>query len=168
MRIKTISIKAMLRCKKAFRLIEIDVFAAAHSLGKKDYWPTSVWPEKNRQMSLKVAQKWFHYKKDRLWHLCKNCFWMLEIWANLLLPKALKSCPKPNKLPNLVTLTNLNYQPGCSGDMDHVRTKHTSENSRSRRVAFFAYKIAWTGGQVKMSFMSEPHCPSPIVWANAL
>ena len=29
---------------------------------------------------------------------------MWEIWANLLLPKALKSCPKSNKSPNLVTL----------------------------------------------------------------
>ena len=29
---------------------------------------------------------------------------MWEIWTNLLLPKALKSCPKSNKLPNLVTL----------------------------------------------------------------
>ena len=29
---------------------------------------------------------------------------MWEIWANLLLPKALKSCPKSKKLPNLVTL----------------------------------------------------------------
>ena len=29
---------------------------------------------------------------------------MCEIWANLLLPKALKSCPKTNKSPNLVTL----------------------------------------------------------------
>ena len=30
---------------------------------------------------------------------------MWKIWANLLLPKALKSCPKLKKLPNLVTLT---------------------------------------------------------------
>ena len=30
-------------------------------------------------------------------------FW--EIWANQLLPKALKSCPKSNKWENLVTLT---------------------------------------------------------------
>ena len=30
---------------------------------------------------------------------------MWEIWANLLLPKTLKSCPKSNKSPNLVTLT---------------------------------------------------------------
>ena len=29
---------------------------------------------------------------------------MREIWANELLPKALKSCPKSNKFPNLVTL----------------------------------------------------------------
>ena len=29
---------------------------------------------------------------------------MWEIWGNLLLPKALKSCPKSNKLSNLVTL----------------------------------------------------------------
>ena len=29
---------------------------------------------------------------------------MWEIWSNQLLPKALKSCPKSNKLPNLVTL----------------------------------------------------------------
>ena len=29
---------------------------------------------------------------------------MWEIWAIKLLPKALKSCPKSNKLPNLVTL----------------------------------------------------------------
>ena len=29
---------------------------------------------------------------------------MWEIWANQLLPKDLKSCPKSNKSPNLVTL----------------------------------------------------------------
>ena len=34
----------------------------------------------------------------------KNCLRMGEIWANKLLPKALKSGPKSNKLPNLVTL----------------------------------------------------------------
>ena len=41
-----------------------------------------VWPEKNRQMSIKLAQKWFHYKNDRFWHLYKNCQRMWEIWAN--------------------------------------------------------------------------------------
>ena len=25
----------------------------------------TVWPDKNRQMSVKVASKWFHYKNDR-------------------------------------------------------------------------------------------------------
>ena len=33
---------------------------------------------------------------------------MWEIWANLLFPKALKSCPKSNKLPDLVTLDDSN------------------------------------------------------------
>ena len=33
---------------------------------------------------------------------------MYEIWANKLLPKALKSCPKSNKSPNLVTLVAVN------------------------------------------------------------
>ena len=28
-----------------------------------------VWPEKNRQMSIKVTQEWFHYKNDRFWYL---------------------------------------------------------------------------------------------------
>jgi len=33
---------------------------------------------------------------------------MWEIWANIFLPKALKNCPKSNKLPNLVTLVGTN------------------------------------------------------------
>ena len=32
---------------------------------------------------------------------------MWEIWANLLLPRACKSCPKSKKSPNLVTLRAL-------------------------------------------------------------
>ena len=59
---------------------------------------------KNRQIFIKVAQKWFHYKNYRFWHLYKNCLRMWKIGANLLLPKALKSCPKSKKSPNLVTL----------------------------------------------------------------
>ena len=31
---------------------------------------------------------------------------MWEIWTYYLLPKGLKTCPKSNKLPNLVTLAN--------------------------------------------------------------
>ena len=34
---------------------------------------------------------------------------MWEIWTNELLPKALKSCPKSNKLPNLVTLLKADW-----------------------------------------------------------
>ena len=63
-----------------------------------------VWPEKNRQMSKKVAQKWFHKKNEWLWHIYKNCLRMWEIWTNWLFPKASKSCPKSKKLPILVTL----------------------------------------------------------------
>ena len=59
---------------------------------------------KNRQMSIKVAQKWFHEKYDSFWHLYKNCLRMWEIWAKWMLPKSSKSCPKFNKSPNLVTL----------------------------------------------------------------
>ena len=36
-----------------------------------------VWPEKNRQTSIKVSQK-----NDRFWHLYKNCLRKWEIWAN--------------------------------------------------------------------------------------
>ena len=32
---------------------------------------------------------------------------MWDIWANQLLPKALKTCPSLNKSPNLVTLDSL-------------------------------------------------------------
>ena len=71
---------------------------------KKVWWWLSEWPEKNRQMSIKVAQNWFHYKNDRFWHLYNNSLRMWEIWANWLLPMALKSGPKSNKSPNLVTL----------------------------------------------------------------
>ena len=37
---------------------------------------------------------------------------MWEIWANQLLPKAFKICPKSNKSPDLVTLV--------SGEIDRV------------------------------------------------
>ena len=57
----------------------------------------AVWPVKNCQISIKVVQKWFHW----FWQLYKNCPRMVQIWANY---KALKSCPRSNKLPNLVTL----------------------------------------------------------------
>ena len=39
------------------------------------YKPASflaVWPVKSRQIAIKVAQKWFHLKNNRFWHLYKN------------------------------------------------------------------------------------------------
>ena len=60
-------------------------------------------------MSTKVAQKLFHKKNDRFWHLYKICVRMWEIWANELLPNALKSGPKSNKSPNLVALVFLYF-----------------------------------------------------------
>ena len=69
------------------------------------WWSPSSVTRKNCQRSIKVAQKWFHEKNDIFCQLYKNSFGMWKIWANLLLPKALKSCPKSNKSPNLVTLS---------------------------------------------------------------
>ena len=33
----------------------------------------TVWPVKSCQMSIKIIQKWFHFKNERFWHLYKNC-----------------------------------------------------------------------------------------------
>ena len=51
---------------------------------------------------------------------------MQEIWTNSLLPKALKSCPKSNKSPNLVTLINtVNKNNTFSGfNMTTIETMH--------------------------------------------
>ena len=49
----------------------------------------TVWPEKNRQMSIKVAQKWFHYKK-----LLKN----VEDLGKLVFAKGFKKLPEVQKI----------------------------------------------------------------------
>ena len=67
---------------------------------------TSVWPVKIAKCLLKLPQKWFPKQNERFWQLYKNCLQMWEIWAKWMLPQALKSCPKCNKLPNLVTLAS--------------------------------------------------------------
>ena len=46
------------------------------------WWWKQCDQKKNRQMSIKVAQKWFHQKNKLFWHLNKNCLRMWEIWAN--------------------------------------------------------------------------------------
>ena len=38
---------------------------------------------------------------------------MMKIWTNKLLPKALKSCPKSNKSPSLVTLEMIRVSAPC-------------------------------------------------------
>ena len=43
--------------------------------------------QKNRQMSIKVVQKWFHYKNDRFWHLHKNCLRIRGDLAKLIVAK---------------------------------------------------------------------------------
>ena len=65
--------------------------------------PTSVTRKKSPNVYISCP-KMISLKNDSYRHLYKNCLRMWEIWANYLLPKALKSCPKLNKLPNLVTL----------------------------------------------------------------
>ena len=55
-------------------------------------------------MSIKVAQNDITRKMIDFDTFAKKCLRMWEIWANKLLPKALKSCQKSNKLPNKVTL----------------------------------------------------------------
>ena len=50
-----------------------------------------VWPEKNRQMSIEVAQKWFHKKKDRFWHPYKK---LPNNVGKLIVTKGLKKLPK--------------------------------------------------------------------------
>ena len=60
-----------------------------------------VWPEKNHQISIKVAQNDFHRKRtdfDTFTKLPKN----VGDLGKLIV--ALKTWPKSNKLPNLVTL----------------------------------------------------------------
>ena len=52
----------------------------------------------------KSCPKMMSRENERFWHIYKNCLRMWKICVNKLLPKALKTCPKLNKSPNLVTL----------------------------------------------------------------
>ena len=51
----------------------------------------------------KSYPKMISLEKLKILRLYKNCLRMQQIWPNSLRPKALKSCSKSNKLPNLVT-----------------------------------------------------------------
>ena len=52
----------------------------------------------------------------------KKCLRMWEIWANKLLPKALKSCLKLKKSPNLVTLHRF-HEPVLLGNLLQIYDK---------------------------------------------
>ena len=62
-----------------------------NSWNKGDYW--AVWPEKNRQMSIKVAQKWFHKKKNFLTPLQKLPKNVGDL-GGLIVAKGFKNLPK--------------------------------------------------------------------------
>ena len=64
----------------------------------------AVWSVKNRQMSIKVAQKMIPPEKWKILTPLQKMPKMWAIWAKQLLSEALKSCPECNKSPNLVTL----------------------------------------------------------------
>ena len=53
---------------------------------------------KNRQMSIKVASKWFHYKNDRFEQLYKNCLRMLRDLGKLIVAKGFKKLPRVQKI----------------------------------------------------------------------
>ena len=80
-------------CRSSMLLKHLFITSAPSSIAYQLFNSISV-TRKNRQRSIKVAQKWFHQKNDRFWLLYKNCLRMWEIWANYFLPKALKTCPK--------------------------------------------------------------------------
>ena len=54
---------------------------------------------------------------------------MWEIWANYMLPKALKTCPKSNIAPNLVTLIagRGRLEAYCEQALKHQSIYHQSE-----------------------------------------
>ena len=64
----------------------------------------AVWPVKSHPKSMKSCPKMISLEKWKILTPLKNCHNMFVIWAQYLLPPALKSYPKWDKSPNLVTL----------------------------------------------------------------
>ena len=93
---------------------------------------------KNLPNVFKSYPKMFHEKNDRFWHFYKNCLRMREIWANELLPKALKSCPKSNKFPNLVTLATT-----CKHLKPVARRNKTRQTCWQKLCPIFSFRIAF-------------------------
>ena len=69
-----LQIRGVFLLKKMFRLKPKWVASAVAQL-------EAVWPDKIRQMSIKVAQRWIHWKNEWFWHLYKNCLTMWVIWV---------------------------------------------------------------------------------------
>ena len=105
-------------------------------------------------MSIKVAKKGFHQKNYRFSHLYKNCLRMCEIWANYLLPQALKSCPNSKKLPNLVTLIEgKNYY--------LLSSVHPFNVSRKTSLSFFCYVLPlclFRFSTIELKIFFQSHC----------
>ena len=108
--------------------------------------------QKKSPIVYKSCPKIISLENARFWHLYKNCLRMWAIWANELLPKALKSCPTSNKSPNLVTLTKTHTsrsptRPGAVGsDALHSRSS-APEGARCdwtrRRRASWTTSSGW-------------------------
>ena len=63
----------------------------------------TVWPVKSSPMSIKVAQKWFHWKNERFGHLYKN-FLNVGNLGKIIVATGFEKLPKVQKSINLVTL----------------------------------------------------------------
>ena len=85
-----------LECFNAALLHSYDVLKFVYDIGSRSVMSSVT--GKYRQMSIMIS-----LEKLKIWHLHKTCHRLWEIWTNWLWPKALKSCLKSNKLPNLVT-----------------------------------------------------------------
>ena len=74
----SISTKVLLSCTESVS----SWYVIETGKAKRNRAMASVWPDKNCQMSIKVAQIWFHKKNEWFWYLYKNYLRMWEIWAN--------------------------------------------------------------------------------------
>ena len=80
--------------------------------------PLPVWPEKIAKRLLRLPKNDFIRNMIHFDTFTKNCLRLCEVWVNDLLPMALKSRPKSNKSPNLVTLPASDTQ-GSGFDSAH-------------------------------------------------
>ena len=94
------------RCKKLYQIIK-NTFKERRKRRRRR---RSVTRRKSPNVC-KSCPKMISLEKRYILTTLQKCLRMWEIWANLLLPKALKSCPKSKKSPNLVTLEKGN--PRC-------------------------------------------------------